>query len=174
MATFETRGVYHSKLTRAADRGLVVKLKGDPMDSKYKEGDKIVYFEVQGDDTDYIYTIENGDIHTAIANAPKGEWLTLFAAGSRDTATVSFETVDGDPVFPSDGDGPPPNEWPDADAKPAPKYEERRGNTKRDALTEALEHYYGVLNDLTNPSDKTKLIEPAQKLACTEIIGNGR
>ena len=186
MGTFEHKGVYHSALRDASDEhGLLVRFKSEARESKYgPDKPKIIWFEVDGDDTEYCYNIENGDIESYLSHIPQNVWVKLFAAGSRDSASILAEDEDGEPYTTGDGpdlldpepagepdepDEPPPTEWP----KDTVSVSQGRQNV-RERLTDALTHYYNVLDELTNPSDKTKLIEPAQKLASTELISAGK
>jgi len=164
--TFETRGVYHSALVQVSDPGgLLVRLKGEPHPSKYKDKPPFQVFEVHGDEgSEYFYNIENGDIHSYLAGAPKDQWLMLFALGSRDSATIRLEEQDGNLVIPepqAEG-GPPPNHWP-------PEYEERRkvnelGRFKE--IYDTLAAYTGPVGDVA----KAALIEATQKIFVTELI----
>ena len=182
MGTFEHKGVYHSALRDASDEhGLLVRFKSPARESKYgPDKPKIIWFEVDGDDTEYCYNIENGDVESYLSLIPQNTWVKLFAAGSRESASILCEDEDGNPYMSGDGpdlldpepagepDEPPPTEWP---KDTQPEFEERRGTSKRDALTDAFEHYYNLIKKTHGVSDAA--IEAAQKLAVTEVISNG-
>lgn len=107
------KAIYHRYLVKASP--LVMKFKGEPRESKYKGKPPYVYFQVQGDESEYALNIEPGT-EEAIQDAPKNTWVTVYAAGSKDTE-AALKIVAG-AQDPEDG---PPNEWPDEDPASEPK-----------------------------------------------------
>lgn len=171
MGTFEKKFVYHSDLVKVAESGLMVRFVGKLTEGKFG---KLMDFEVHGDNDKYAYQAENGDIETYLTHIPPSTWVKLFASGSRNTAIISAEDRDGNPILPdgnpqpstTDSGQPPANEWPGDD----PALEERRtgGTDAREKLTEAFLHYAKVVKGEFGVSDGA--IEAAQKLAVTEFI----
>lgn len=130
---FKRKGVYHSELVPATDpTGLVVTFTGRPMESKDKEGNWFVYFKHEGDE--HYYNIENEDIRRTIEAAPVDQPVTVHALGSRDSATMMIEDVNG-PYLP-EGDvgatdangnpGRPVDSHPNAPTEQAPRDEPER------------------------------------------------
>ena len=160
------KGVYHSELTRDYPLGLIVKFTGKPQ--KSKDGDSwYIYFKVDGDQEDHYYNIENGDIASMLQGAPVDQWVKLYAAGSRDAATIGLEDQDGNPIFPNEPEkhpetqGPPPNEWPDDTVEEEDLY---------DTLIVLFHKWVTVVEEaFPDASDEAKL-EGVQKMTCTEWI----
>lgn len=102
MSTFENKGVYHSALARATDpAALILTFKGRPMKSKFKDN-HIVYFTVEGDETEYILTVENDGIKQQLEGTPTGVPLAVRAHGSRDSATLEILDREGNLIFPGE------------------------------------------------------------------------
>jgi len=171
MSTFEHKTVYHSALVQASDPGgLLVRFKGTPRKSKFKGKPPFIAFEVSGDQNEYLYNIENGDIESYLSHAPQDQWVTLFAGGSHDSATVRLEEADGNPVLPGTGDGPPPNEWPNEYQAPAAK----PGGSD---MVARFGEVYGEMKQIVGPvgdASNAALIEAAQKITVTEAIEASR
>lgn len=177
MSTWGKKTIYHSELVQASDPGgLLVRFKSAPHESKFQGQPPFMPFEVHGDEgSEYLYNIENGDIHSYLGHAPIGQWVLLFAGGSRDAATIRLEDKDGNPVLgeiepeaqlldPEGTDGgPPPNIWP-ADTKPAGRMDmlARFG----EVYAALCEHVGPAIGDATRAS----IVEAAQKIVVTEAI----
>jgi len=91
MRTFSQSKVWHSFLK--AKSPLVIRFKGDPMESKYGT-DPIVYFEVRGDEGDsYYYNIEDASILEQIEELDKGLWYKVTAGGGQDGQFLKVEVA---------------------------------------------------------------------------------
>lgn len=142
---FEKKGVYHSELVRAGK--MLVQLTGEPRDSKFEGKPPFCPFKVQGDESEYLYTVENDVIGDLLARAPKNVWVELLAEGSREGAVLNLTEASGAPVYtpdpaptPTPMSGPPPM-WPD-DPTPAPSQSPQRpvtGPLGGDAVARAVE-----------------------------------
>lgn len=93
---FDQNLVYHSMLKRHSP--LVVRFSEQGlMESKYNEGEQIIYFDIRGkaDDGRY-YLVENDQCARRIDNAPLGEWVRVSATGDKDTpGDLIIEEVSG-------------------------------------------------------------------------------
>lgn len=92
--TFSHAQVWHSRLKGKSP--LVIRFKGEPFQSKYKDGGTIIYFEVKGDPkSDYYYRIEQSDILKQLENTPKNTWLKVSAFGGEGDQSLVIENVSG-------------------------------------------------------------------------------
>lgn len=87
MSTFKQKKVYHSYLKQASP--LVMQFRSQPLESKYQEGQWVMYFGVRGDSTDgYYLLLENDSIRETLQNAVGQGWTKVEASGSGDDAEV--------------------------------------------------------------------------------------
>lgn len=93
MARFEKKSVYHSMLARESP--ITIMFTGEVRPSKYRGKPPYIPFRVEGDESDFWYSVENDNIESVLQNAPQNVWITATFAGSRDAAIVSW---DGSPA----------------------------------------------------------------------------
>lgn len=141
---FDKKGVYHSALAKAGP--VLMRFKGEPHESK--GGGSYVYFEVQGEEGDHYYNIENDAIGDLIARLPVNQWMRVVAEGTREGATLNVSEAEGHPIYtpdpapePTPQNGPPPM-WPDDPGVSAPPQSPQRpvaGALGGDAVARAVE-----------------------------------
>lgn len=82
--TFKKKSIYHSELVKVTPTTIKF---NDPMDSKFKEGERISAMEIEGDDETYFYLIENQECEDTIS-AIAGMWTTVEANGREESARI--------------------------------------------------------------------------------------
>lgn len=97
--TWDKKAIYHSELVKASQGGLAVKFNGKPRDSKYPGKPAFVGFKVYGEEGDgYTLNIENDEIRRVLEGVPENTWVSVRADGSRDTAWLAVEDMNGNYV----------------------------------------------------------------------------
>lgn len=138
MPKWDRKSLYHSHLAR--EGRLTVKLKSDPIESKFKPGTHIAYLQVEGDETEYTLNLEPETVE-AWRRAPKNVWLFCEAAGStKDAPKVLRFSDEAGPVL--DGDDYTPVA---ASAPPAPLWPE---DERRDPVATAIEQTVRAVKEL--------------------------
>jgi hypothetical protein len=102
MPTFKNLDVWHSDL-REATAGDVMRVRftGPVRASKFSKPDSpkpdYIPFQIDGEDREYRYQVENPSIAEWLQSAPIGEWVMLRALGKDKTATLELRTPPAPP-----------------------------------------------------------------------------
>lgn len=92
MDNFTSKKVWHSMLKYKSP--LVVMFgTGQLVDSKYEEGQQIIYFTVRGDEKEYYYQIESFEIAKDLGAVVAKEWYSLEAGGGKGDATITLTPI---------------------------------------------------------------------------------
>ena len=172
--------IYHSYFVR--EGRLMIKLLGDPYESKFKQGQMVVSFQVPDEDTHYTLQIEPECVESVV-NAPKDTWLYVQAIGGGPEDDKFMHFSDGvGPVFddsthvepedaPQPQSGPPPMFPDDAPtAQPTQAYTTTANGKMAAAWAEAVTLITGLYPDAA----PEVVIEAASRMANTMFIQASR